>query len=140
MALDHLKLKRSSKRMDHRGSGEAGSAWSISIAELCDVSNLVVGAGLFLSPWILGFGANSPNVPTQSAGVIGAAIAILAIAALLGFEVWEEWLIQFFAASALAAPWVLGFEGASVTFVHLVAGAASLVLATTRIMLMRRSG
>ena len=65
--------------------------------------------------------------------------AILVIAALLGFEVWKEWLIQFFAASALAAPWVLGFEGASVTF-HLVAGAASLVLATTRIMLMRRSG
>jgi hypothetical protein len=138
VSLGDLKLKLSTKHGDDRSRPvRAGAAWTSE--ELCDLSNLAIGAGLFLSPWILGFGAHSPNVPTQSAGVTGTAIAVLAIAALSAFEVWEEWLILVFAAWALAAPWVLGFEGTSAMFVHLASGAISLVVAATRLMLMRRS-
>lgn len=137
VSLRDIKPRPSTKHNDHSRPVQTRTAWSS--GELCDLTNLAVGAGLFVSPWILGFGANSPNIPTQSAGVAGTAIAVLAIAALSAFEVWEEWLILFFAACALAAPWVFGFEGTSAMFVHLAAGTISLILATTRLMLMRRS-
>ena len=41
-------------------------------AKLCDVANLILGAVLFVSPWVFSFAA-------------------LAIAALAAFAVWEEW-------------------------------------------------
>ena len=105
---------------------------------LWDVSKLIVGTCLFLSPWVLGFGASSPNVPTQSAGVVGTAIAVSSVATLIAFEVWEVWLILLAAACALLSPWILGFTGTNAMVVHLVAGAISAGLAVARITRLRR--
>src|SRR6516162_1284550 len=58
-------------------------------AKLCDVANLILGAFLFVSPWIFGFGA---GMTSQNAAVAGIVVAALAIAALAAFAVWEEWL------------------------------------------------
>jgi hypothetical protein len=102
------------------------------INKLCDSTNLLVGAALFLSPWVLGFGAPTPNVPSQSAVVGGAFIGVLAFSALYAFEVIEEWLILFVAVGALASPWIFDFGGVAMT-AHLGAGALSLLLVMTRL-------
>jgi SPW repeat len=57
-------------------------------AKLCDVANLILGAFLFLSPWIFGFGGTAAG----NANIAGIVMAALAIAALAAFAVWEEWL------------------------------------------------
>ncbi|KRR20490.1 SPW repeat domain-containing protein [Bradyrhizobium retamae] len=107
------------------------------VNKVCDASNLLVGAGLFLSPWLLGFGAPTPNVPSQSAGVSGTFIGILSFSALYAFEVWEEWLILIVAVGALASPWIFNFGGLAMA-AHLCAGALSLLLVMTRLGLWSR--
>src|SRR5579872_6855838 len=94
--------------------------------KLCDVANLVLGAVLFLSPWLFKFdtGAVSTN-----AHVVGLAMAILAIAALAAFAVWEEWLNLIIGLWALVSPWVLGFQGTRAMTVTAVIGIAVAVLA-----------
>lgn len=106
---------------------------------LLDASNLIIGAGLFVSPWVLGFGAEPPNVPTQSAVVVGTAIAIASVATLIAFEAWEVWLILLAAACAVLSPWIFGFAGTDAMVVHLVAGAISAGLAVARIARLRRA-
>ena len=58
-------------------------------AKFCDVANLILGAILFVSPWIFGFSAGNAS---ENAMIVGIIIAVLAIAALAAFAVWEEWL------------------------------------------------
>jgi hypothetical protein len=48
-------------------------------AKLCDVANLVLGAMLFVSPWVFVFDAGSAS---QNAMIVGIIMAVLAIAAL----------------------------------------------------------
>jgi hypothetical protein len=75
--------------------------------KLCDVANLILGAFLFVSPWIFGFGGSRA---AENANIVGVVIAVLAIAALAAFAVWEEWLNLIVGLWALVSPWVLGFQ------------------------------
>jgi hypothetical protein len=100
-------------------------------AKLCDVANLVLGAVLFVSPWMFGFEVGKVS---QNAMATGLVIAILAIAALAAFAVWEEWLNLIVGLWALVSPWVLGFQGTAMT-VHVLIGAAVAVLAAVELWL-----
>jgi hypothetical protein len=103
-------------------------------AKWCDVANLVLGAVLFLSPWIFGFGAGAAS---QNAYIAGIVIAVLAIAALAAFAVWEEWLNLIVGLWTLIAPWVLGFHGnRTAMMVHVVIGIAVAVLAAIELWMM----
>jgi SPW repeat len=96
-------------------------------AKLCDVANLILGAILFVSPWMFGFDAAKASGNAHIAGIV---IAVLAIAALAAFAIWEEWLNLVVGLWALVSPWVLGFEGTtSAMRVHVVIGAAVAILA-----------
>src|SRR3954454_21811856 len=95
-------------------------------AKLCDVANLILGAILFVSPWIFGFDTGKVS---QNAHISGLVIAILAIAALAAFAIWEEWLNLIVGLWALVSPWVLGFQGTTAMTVHVVIGAAVAILA-----------
>jgi hypothetical protein len=99
-------------------------------AKLCDAANLVLGAVLFVSPWMFGFDAGKVS---QNAMIIGLVITILAIAALAAFAVWEEWLNLIVGLWALVSPWVLGFQGTTAMTVHALIGAAVAVLAAIEI-------
>lgn len=123
-------LEVSTRKQDVKGNHDR-------LNKLCDASNLLVGAGLFLSPWVLGFGAPTPNVPSQSAVVGGAFIGVLSFSALYAFEVWEEWLILIVAVGALASPWIFSFGGLAMV-AHLCAGALSVLLVMTRLGLWSR--
>jgi hypothetical protein len=86
-------------------------------AKLCDVANLILGAVLFFSPWIFEF---SSGPQSQNAYVSGVVIAVLSIAALAAFAVWEEWLNLIVGLWVIVSPWVLGFDGSTAAAVHVV--------------------
>ena len=79
-------------------------------AKLCDVANLILGALLFVSPWLFAFDA---GLPSQNAIISGIAIAMLSIAALANFAVWEEWLNLIVGLWVVVSPWLMGFQGAT---------------------------
>jgi hypothetical protein len=107
--------------------------WNWTNAKLCDVANLILGAVLFLSPWIFGFDA---GIASQNAYISGLAIAVLAIAALAAFAVWEEWLNLVVGLWALVSPWVFGFQGTRAMTVHVIIGAAVAILAAIELWLL----
>ena len=72
-----------------------------------DVANLVLGAWLLASPWVL---ADAP-VPAAAwnAHATGVLLVIAALLALFAFAEWEEWLDLLFAVWLVASPWLLGY-------------------------------
>jgi hypothetical protein len=107
------------------------SEWSN--AKICDVVNLILGAVLFVSPWIFGFTSGPPATNAYVAGVV---IAVLSIAALAAFAVWEEWVNLVAGLWVLVSPWVLGFAGTTAATVHLVVGLVVAVLAAIELWIM----
>ena len=105
--------------------------------QLRDWFNLVMAEALLGSPWLLNY--TSESVPTWSARIVGVVITILAIAALLKYAEWEEWLILAAGAWLVASPWALGFSrSATPTAVHLIVGALVLVVAAWELWDFRR--
>jgi hypothetical protein len=70
-------------------------------AKFCDVVNLFLGTILFFSPWLFSL---SLGTPRQTAAIAGLLIAVLSIAALTAFAVWEEWLNLIAGLSVVASP------------------------------------
>jgi SPW repeat len=101
--------------------------------KFCDVANLILGAVLFASPWIFGFAAGAPS---QNAWVSGIVIAVLSIAALAAFAVWEEWLNLIVGLWVIASPWVLKFEGTTAMTTHVVIGIIVAALAAVELWLL----
>jgi SPW repeat len=102
-------------------------------ARFCDVANLILGAVLFFSPWMFGFGAGTAPENAYIAGIV---IAGLAIAALAAFAVWEEWLNLIVGLWVLVSPWVLGFQGTTAMTVHVIIGAAVAIIAAIELWMM----
>jgi SPW repeat len=102
-------------------------------AKYCDVANLILGAFLFLSPWIFEFGGTA----AENANIAGIVIAALAIAALAAFAVWEEWLNLIVGLWTLVSPWLLGFSANSkAMMVSVIVGAAVAILAAVELWMM----
>ncbi len=108
-------------------------------AKLCDVVNLFLGTILFFSPWLFGLSAGAPR---QIASIIGLFIAVLSIAALAAFAVWEDWLNLIVGLGLIVAPWLLGFEDTTAVMVDVMIGIVVVVSATFEICLAldRRQG
>ena len=103
-------------------------------ARYCDVANLILGAFLFLSPWIFGFGGTTA---AENANITGVIIAALAIAALAAFAVWEEWLNLIVGLWTLVSPWVLGFHAETrPTAVCVIVGILVAVIAAIELWMM----
>jgi predicted MFS family arabinose efflux permease len=73
-----------------------------------DAINLVLGAWLVLSPLILGYVGD--RNPAWNAFIVGAAIFILAAAAIWAFQKWEEWINVLLGLWLIVSPWALGFN------------------------------
>src|ERR1700738_3714765 len=102
-------------------------------AKWCDVANLILGAVLFLSRWIFGF---DTRIACHNACISVHATAVLAIAALAAFAVWEECLNLIVGLWVLVSPWVLGFQGTTAMTVHAITGAAVAILAAIELCMM----
>jgi hypothetical protein len=105
--------------------------------KLTDIVNLVLGAGLFLSPWIFGFASDTSA--SWNAWMSGIVIAGLAIAAITAYAEWEEWLNLVVGAWVAVSPWLVAFTtNTTAVWVHLIAGVLVALLAALGIWLARQ--
>ncbi len=77
-----------------------------------DWINLVCAVLLFISPWVLAFSGDV--MATRAAWITGVVVAIFAVAALVQFAEWEEWVSLLLGVWMIVAPWVVGFSGVGV--------------------------
>ena len=94
----------------------------------------LVGLWVFASPWVLANAASTVAAPLTSGAewnlwIVGGAVVVLAVAALMSYRAWEEWLSALLGVWLVASPWVFGFSDATaMLWSTLVAGAAVFVL------------
>jgi hypothetical protein len=89
--------------------------WSLTMVEFRrkltaqwkDAVNLVLGLWLILSPWALHFAA--VRAPLWNASAVGLIIAVAALAALISFQRWEEWIEAALGLWLIVSPYLLGF-------------------------------
>jgi hypothetical protein len=92
-----------------------------------DWLNLILAIALFLSPWVIGFAADT--VPAWNAWVVGGALIMFALATLSVFAEWEEWVNFLLGLWLALSPWLLGFAAnANAMWTHLVMGLAVVVV------------
>jgi hypothetical protein len=109
-----------------RGSAAETIMDDWSRVRLCDVVNLVLGGVLFFSPWLFDL---SSGTQWQTASVVGIIIAVLSIAALAAFAVWEEWLNVIAGLGLIVSPWLLGFQNSDAMTIDVVIGVIVAALA-----------
>jgi hypothetical protein len=90
-----------------------------SSVRLCDVANLILSGVLFFSPWLFDL---SNGAPWQTASVAGIIIAVLSIAALAAFAVWEEWFILIAGLVLIVSPWLMGFQDSDAMTIDVAIG------------------
>jgi SPW repeat len=95
-------------------------------SRLCDVGNLILGAFLFISPWLFTYPAGHQWTNAIIAGII---IVVLSIAALAAFAVWEEWINLVVGLWLIASPWILHFSGSTAMRVDVAIGVVVAILA-----------
>lgn len=103
-----------------------------SSVRLCDVVNFFLSSVLFFSPWLFDLSAGAP---WQTASIVGLIIAVLSIAALAAFAVWEEWFILIAGLGLVASPWLLGFQNSDAMTVDVVIGVIVAALAAVEVWL-----
>lgn len=88
----------------------------------------ILGAALFVSPWVLGYTDHAAAY--ANALIVGAVMLVLALAALVNFREWEEWAGMALGVWLIVSPWVLGFAGlGAAMWVAVIFGVLTLVLA-----------
>jgi hypothetical protein len=81
-------------------------------AHVQDWVNLVCAVLLFISPWVLAFSGDV--TATRAAWITGVVVAIFAVAALVQFAEWEEWISALLGLWMIVAPWIVGFSALGV--------------------------
>ncbi len=81
-----------------------------------DWANLILAIWLFISPWVLRFGAAAANGPPPeishaawNAWVLGVIVFLVAVSAIGRMEAWQEYITMVLGAWIFVAPWALGF-------------------------------
>jgi hypothetical protein len=97
-----------------------------STIRLCDVANFSLGGVLFFSPWLFDL---STGAQWQTASAAGILIAVLSIAAIAAFAIWQEWLNLFAGLGLIVSPWLLGFQDSQAMTVDVVIGVIVATLA-----------
>lgn len=74
-----------------------------------DPVNALLGAWLVVSPWVLGYQAETAAM--ANAVVIGLALAAASLGAIFVPRAWEAWTEAILGLWLVASPWLLGFSG-----------------------------
>jgi hypothetical protein len=93
---------------------------------ILDVYKLLLGALLFVSPWLFAFAGGAAAMDARADG---AAIAVASLAALLAFAEWEEWVAFLAGLWMVLSPFVLGFQHTTAMHVSIGIGLAVSYLA-----------
>jgi hypothetical protein len=93
-----------------------------------DWLNVLVGAWLFFSPWLLKY--STMEKAAWDSYILGAAIALFALWTFFVPKAWEEWTIAILGVWLVASPLVLGFSSQSdATWNIEIVGAAVMIFA-----------
>jgi hypothetical protein len=101
---------------------------------LCDGVNLILSGVLFFSPWLFDLPSGAQ---WQTASIVGIIIAVLSIAALAAFAVWEEWFILIAGIGLIVSPWLLGFQNSDAMMIDVVIGVVVALLAAFEVWAVR---
>ena len=85
--------------------------------------NLVLGAILFVSPWLFAFAGRIGGV---DALLTGSLLVLVSVAAVVAFAEWEEWISLALGVWMIASPWLLGF--AHTRAMHILIGVGCVVV------------
>lgn len=92
----------------------------------------LVGVYVFLSPWIVPYffpASTAAGIVGWSHYIAGAAIAVVGIAALTNYQLWEEWVDLVLGVWITVSPWVLGFtDMTALTWNAAIMGAIVVIL------------
>jgi hypothetical protein len=86
---------------------------------ILDIYKLLLGAFLFVSPWLFAF---AHGVVAADAWLSSTVVVLLSMAALVAFAEWEEWLAFLLGVWLVISPWVLGFQHTGAMYVNLAIG------------------
>jgi hypothetical protein len=89
-------------------------------AQWQDALNLMLGIWLAVSPWALSYSDGSNQLAAWNAHASGVAIACASAAALIAYQIWEEWVNAILAAWLIVSPWFLGYSGLEAAFYNQV--------------------
>ncbi|MBR0937918.1 SPW repeat protein [Bradyrhizobium jicamae] len=84
-----------------------------------DVYNLVVAIFLLAAPWMF---VRANPAAAIDLRLSGAVIALLSLAAIVAFSVWEEWINLAVGCWLIASPWLLGFAHSRAMHFSIAAG------------------
>jgi SPW repeat len=88
---------------------------------IVNVTNAVLGAILFLSPWLLGYSQDTGAA--LNARLSGGIVILLALLAVIRTHDWEEWLNVIAGLWIAGAPWLFWFENVlSARWTHVIIG------------------
>ena len=102
-----------------------------------DLYNVVLGAFLFVSPWLFAYGQGSAR---DSAFVSGAILVVMSLLAIVAFREWEEWTNLAIGGWILASPWVLQFPHKSAMRVAVTVGGIVVFLSLLELWLLHHPG
>lgn len=120
-----------------------------------DWVNVVLAVWLFISPWVLQFGASTQVGPVGAvsgpmvavshaawnAWVLGVIVFLVALSAIGSWEVWQEWWNLVLGAWIFVAPWALGFAFLPrASWNHWIVGALVFLLALSELYRLRNAG
>ena len=82
-----------------------------------DKANLVLGAWLFISPWVLSYAG---TLAARNAAILGLGIVVFALLAAYMPRAWEEIINTVLGIWLVVSPFVLGFSGSARISLHTV--------------------
>jgi hypothetical protein len=86
---------------------------------ILDVYQLLLGAFLFVSPWLFAFAHGAPSADAWLSAIL---VALVSFAALVVFREWEEWINFILGMWISVSPWILGFQHTAAMRINLVVG------------------
>lgn len=104
---------------------------------MLDLYTAVLGAFLFVSPWLFAYSYQPARVDAFASGALLVLVSLLAMAL---FREWEEWLNLAVGCWILASPWVLGFPHGSGMHVAVTVGVAVVSLSMLELFLVHHPG
>jgi SPW repeat-containing protein len=102
-----------------------------------DLYNVILGAFLFVSPWLFAYGYEPAREDAFASGTL---LALASLAAIAAFREWEEWVNLAIGLWVLASPFVLHFPHKSGMHVAIAVGAVVTYLTLLELWLIRNPG
>jgi SPW repeat len=93
-----------------------------------DPTNAVLGGALILAPFAAEF--TGEMVPTLNAVIVGLALVVTALGAMIAPKAWEEWTEAILGLWMIMSPWVLAYSHVqSAMYVAVAIGVVVVLLA-----------